>query len=94
NDKKRWSYNFFGEKNSHDSIIVSKGLYDKNGISYTDNSFDRFTPDYLFKGKALYQWQRTDKGKGEHLGKGYSDHLPIFACFSTEPFCFKKNSNY
>jgi len=26
---------------------------------------------------------------GRHLGKGYSDHLPIFAYFSTEPFYFK-----
>jgi DNA uptake protein ComE-like DNA-binding protein len=25
------------------------------------------------------------------MGKGYSDHLPIFACFSTQPFHFKNN---
>jgi DNA uptake protein ComE-like DNA-binding protein len=28
---------------------------------------------------------------GRHLGKGYSDHLPIVAYFSTKPFCFKNN---
>ena len=86
---RRWSHNFFGDKNSLDSIIVSKGLYDNKGISYVDNSFDKFDPDYLFKGKAVYRWQRAKAGKGKHLGKGYSDHLPIFACFSTGPFRFK-----
>lgn len=92
NKKRRWSYNFFGDKNSPDNIIVSKGLYDERGISYIDNSFDKFDPDYLFKRKALYQWQRAKKGRGKHLGKGYSDHLPVFACFSTEPFCLKKRN--
>jgi endonuclease/exonuclease/phosphatase family metal-dependent hydrolase len=87
----RWSCNFFGEKDSPDDIIVSKGLYDNKGISYVDNSFDRFDPVYLFKGNGLYRWQRAKNGRGRHLGKGYSDHLPIFAYFSTEPFCFKNN---
>jgi len=85
NQKRRWSYNFFGYKSSPDNIILSKGLYDKKGISYIDNSFNRFTPDYLFNRKAVYRWQRSERGKGRHLGKGYSDHLPIFALFTTEP---------
>ena len=86
---RRWSYNFFGNKNSPDNIIVSKGLYDNQGISYIDNSFDKFHPDYLSKGNAVYRWQRAESGTGRHLGKGYSDHLPIFAYFSTGPFRFK-----
>ncbi len=84
---RRWSYNFFGKKDSPDNIIVSKGLYDDKGISYSDNSFNKFQPNYLFKGKAVYRWQKAKRGTGRHLGKGYSDHLPIFAYFSTEPFC-------
>jgi len=88
---RRWSYNFFGNKNSPDSIIVSKGLYDNEGISYVDNSFDKFDPDYLFKRNAVYRWQISERGRGKHLGEGYSDHLPVFAYFSTEPFQFKKN---
>ena len=88
---RRWSYNFFGEKGSPDNIIVSKGLYDDKGISYSDNSFNKFQPDYLFKGKAVYRWQKAKSGMGRHLGKGYSDHLPISAYFSTEPFRFKNN---
>jgi len=88
----RWSYIFYGEKESPDNIIVSKGLYDNRGISYIDNSFNRFISDYLFKGNAIYRWQRAEDGMGRHLGKGYSDHLPIFAYFSTQPFRFKSNN--
>lgn len=86
--RRRWSYIFFGKKGSPDSIILSKGLYDDKGISYRDNSFNKFQADYLFKGKAIYRWQKAKNGMGRHLGKGYSDHLPIFAYFSTEPFRF------
>ncbi|MEA3415349.1 MAG: helix-hairpin-helix domain-containing protein [Thermodesulfobacteriota bacterium] len=89
---RRWSYNFFGKKGSPDNIIISKGLYDDKGISYSDNSFNKFHADYLFKGKAVYRWQRAKRRMGRHLGKGYSDHLPIVAYFSTEPFCFKNNN--
>ncbi len=90
-ESSRWSYLFFGKQESPDNIIVSKGLYDDKGVSYIDNSFNKFQPDYLFEGKTVYRWQRAESGKGRHLGKGYSDHLPIFAYFSTEPFSFKNN---
>ncbi len=88
---RRWSYHFSGKKESPDNIIVSKGLYDDKGISYNDNSFNTFQPGYLFKGKSIYRWQMAERGMGRHLGKGYSDHLPIYAYFSTEPFHFKNN---
>ncbi len=87
--EKRWSYNFFRKKGTPDSIIVSKALYDAKGISYIDNSFNKFNADYLIKNNRIYRWQRSKKGKGKHLGKGYSDHLPVFAYFSTDPFEFK-----
>lgn len=89
---RRWSYNFFGDKNSLDNIILSRGFYDDKGISYVDNSFDKFDPDYLFKNNALYRWQRAKSGRGKHLGEGYSDHLPVFAVFSTDPFRFSADS--
>jgi hypothetical protein len=88
---RRWSYKFFERDESPDNIIVSKGLYDEKGISYSDNSFNTFQPDYLFKEKTIYRWQRAENSIGRHLGKGYSDHLPIFAYFSTEPFHSKNN---
>ncbi len=83
---RRWSYNFFGRKNSLDSLILPASLYDDKGFSYIDDSFDRFVPGFLFDHRgAIFRWQQADKGRGRHLGKGYSDHLPIFALFSTEP---------
>jgi len=85
-ESRRWSVNFFGRKNSPDNIIVSKALYDKKGISYMDNSFDKFDPDYLFEDNKVFRWQRSNRGNGRHLGRGYSDHLPVFAKFSTAPF--------
>ncbi len=86
--QRRWSMIFFGRKNSPDCIIVSPGLYDEKGIAYVDNSFDKFDPDYLFENNRVFRWQRSKKGKGKHLGRGYSDHLPVFAKFTTAPFCF------
>lgn len=80
---KRWSYNFFGQKGSLDHILVPGTLFDGRGIEYQCQSFRRFMPDYLFKGKSINRWQLSDKGRGKHLGKGYSDHLPIFADFSS-----------
>lgn len=85
-ESRRWSVNFFGRKNSPDAILVPKSLYDAQGISYVDNSFDRFDPDYLFDEKEVFRWQRDENGKGRHIGSGYSDHLPVFAEFITEPF--------
>lgn len=85
-EKRRWSVNFFGHKNSHDSILVPKALYDAKNISYVDNSFDKFDPDYLFEENKVFRWQRESRGKGRHLGRGYSDHLPVFAEFTTAPF--------
>jgi len=57
-----------------------------------DNSFDKFDPDYLFDNNKVFRWQRASRGKGRHLGKGYSDHLPVFAEFTTSPFCFAAQS--
>lgn len=91
---RRWSVKFFRQKNSPDHIIVSPGLYDNEGISYIDNSFDKFDPGYLFRGDRIRRWQRTDKGRGKHLGKGFSDHLPIFAWFAPRPFSYRPDAPY
>jgi len=88
-EPRRWSVNFFGRKNSPDAILIPKSLYDGVGIAYVDNSFDKFDPDYLFDDQKVFRWQRTDNGKGRHTGHGYSDHLPVFAEFTTAPFQWK-----
>ncbi len=84
--EQRWSYDSFHGKDSPDAIIIGYGLYDDKGISYIDNSFNRFTPDYLFRQGKIFRWQIDKRWSGMHMGLGYSDHLPIFALFSTQPF--------
>lgn len=84
--ERRWSVRFFGRKQTPDAFILPAGLYDEKGIAYLDNSFDKFDPAYLFEDGRIYRWQRTGKGRGRHLGRGYSDHLPVYACFTDAPF--------
>ncbi|MFA6010692.1 MAG: endonuclease/exonuclease/phosphatase family protein [Desulfobacteraceae bacterium] len=78
----RWSYIFKGRGSSLDHMIIPASLYDGRGIDYKDNSFNRFAPDYLFIRKSIFRWQMGNAGKGRHLGKGYSDHLPVYADFT------------
>ncbi len=82
-EERRWSYLFFGQRRTLDHILLPAPLYGESGIAYVDNSFDKFDPHYLFKDDRIFRWQREDKGRGRHLGKGYSDHLPVYACFTT-----------
>lgn len=83
---RRWSYNFFGKKGSLDHILLPAALYDARGLSYVDDSFHRHAPDRLFHKGGIYRWQRARKGRGKHLNKGFSDHLPICADFTLGPF--------
>jgi endonuclease/exonuclease/phosphatase family metal-dependent hydrolase len=81
----RWSHNFYGQKEALDHIIISPALADGKGNEYIKGSFGRFHPDYLFTKKgALFRWQRSRTYPKHHIGKGFSDHLPIFADFSLE----------
>ena len=83
----RWSYNFYGNKQGLDAILLPPTLFDSNGINYKDNSFGVFRRDYLFTQKGyVNRWQY----KKRHLGRGYSDHFPIFAILSTKPYTFQK----
>jgi hypothetical protein len=79
--KRRWTHKYRSSKEALDSIIITKGLADKRGIEYIKNSFERFEPDYLFKYNAPYRWQRSRTYPKHHTGKGFSDHLPIYADF-------------
>ncbi|MCG8472829.1 MAG: endonuclease/exonuclease/phosphatase family protein [Desulfobacterales bacterium] len=88
--EKRWNYNFFGKKGSLDHIVLPAALFDSKGVSYVDGSFGRFAPKWLFHKGGIYRWQRAKKGRGKHLGRGYSDHLPIYAEFITAPFVAQK----
>lgn len=81
--QQRFSSVYKNTHNTPDNILVSKGLFDSNNISYVNNSFKNFTPNYLVNNNKIQRWQMK---KGVHIGSGYSDHLPIVASFSTSKY--------
>jgi len=84
--EKRFSSIFKKQHNTPDNIILSKSLFDTQGISYIENSFRVFTPNYLYKNKRIQRWNRVKK-------TGFSDHLPIYASFSTRKQNYNFNTN-
>jgi len=81
---KRWSHSYYGRKGAIDHILLPHTLFDGKGIEYVDNSFAIFRPKFLFTKEGwIYSWQYKHH---KHLGKGYSDHLPIYAKFTTKPY--------
>jgi endonuclease/exonuclease/phosphatase family metal-dependent hydrolase len=88
---KRWSHMFYGRKSTLDHILLPASMVDGKGIDYVNDSFNVFKADYLFTKKSyINSWEM--KG-GRHTGKGYSDHLPIYALFDTKPYR-KSNIDY
>ena len=84
----RWSHNFYGQKQALDSILLPSTMFDGKGVDYVNDSFNVFKPAYLFHKKGyINRWQYKHN---RHLGKGYSDHLPIVATFSTKSYIFDK----
>ncbi len=82
--EKRWSQKFFGKRGTPDQIVIPYSMVDGKGIDYVDGSFGVFHRGYLFTKRGYINRWRYKHGK--HLGKGYSDHLPIYAWFDTVPF--------
>ena len=74
----RFSTKFRKQNNTPDNIILSSTLFDNKNISYIDKSFQVFKPSYLHNKQKIIRWNKKKQ-------KGYSDHLPIFASFSTKP---------
>ncbi|MFK5977239.1 MAG: endonuclease/exonuclease/phosphatase family protein [Sulfurovum sp.] len=80
----RWSYKFYGRNNTMDNILLSNSMFDGKGLDYVNNSFRVFKMDYLFTNKGyINRWEYKNS---KHTGKGYSDHLPIYAMFDKKPF--------
>lgn len=78
--EERFSNKYRGKKNTPDNIILSPALFDNKKISYIPKSFTVFKPNYLYKNNKVIRWEMNKK---VHQGSGYSDHLPIFAKFTT-----------
>lgn len=84
--QERWSYDFFGKKQVLDRIILSQGLLEGEGLVYEWGSFEVFSrPFFSTKNGSPYRWERRNRGKGEHVGKGYSDHFPLRLKLTTSP---------
>jgi endonuclease/exonuclease/phosphatase family metal-dependent hydrolase len=82
--EERWNTKFYGKKGTADHIVVSSTLFDTKGLEYVNNSFKVFKREYLFTKRGyINRWQYK---KGKHRGKGYSDHLPVYAYFDTKPY--------
>ncbi|HHH20287.1 MAG TPA: hypothetical protein ENK86_07255 [Campylobacterales bacterium] len=81
---RRWSHNFYGKKQGLDAILIPTSLMDGRGIDYVNNSFDVLKKKYLFHPKGyIRRWEYRNH---RHTRRGYSDHLPIMAHFSTQPY--------
>ncbi len=82
------SYYFRSNWGTLDHILVSKSIFKGNGkIKYMRNSFNVFKVNYLLTEDGIpYRWQIEFEGdRTIHLGKGFSDHLPIYAKFKVVP---------
>ena len=80
----RYSHSYGKEKETLDHIIVSKTLFDRQKIEYVPFSMRVFIAPYMLDEKGNpNRWQISDRGRGQHLGIGYSDHFPITAIFHT-----------
>ncbi len=77
----RFSHNFYGKKHALDNFLLSKNLLDKKGFHYKENSFNRYIQPYLYSDKGTNRWKMSKRKPKKHLGKGYSDHLAIYASF-------------
>ncbi len=84
--EERWNYIHKGNKETLDSIIVSKEVLVRGGFDYVYGSFGVLRKPYLFYKKRINGWyiRYMRGGKVRHMGKGYSDHLPIFASFEAK----------
>jgi exonuclease III len=76
--EQRGNYSYRGEWSTLLHLILSRGLYDYRGVQYLDNSFGihRVPGVNVDVAGAPVRWD----GSGP-AGRGYSDHLPIYARF-------------
>jgi endonuclease/exonuclease/phosphatase family metal-dependent hydrolase len=80
----RWNTKFYGKRGTPDHILVPETMMDAKGLEYLNGSFGVFRRNYLFTKRGYIN--RWEYKKGKHRGRGYSDHLPIYAYFDTKPY--------
>ena len=77
----RYTYKFKKRKEALDNIIVTPYLLKNKNFHYISGSISHFTTDYLVVKGKINRWQMSKRKPKKHLGKGYSDHLPLTAEF-------------
>ncbi len=82
--KERWSHKFYGNKSTLDHILLPSSLFDGKNIDYVNHSFSVFKSPTLFTKKGYINAWEIKSGK--HTGKGYSDHLPVYAYFDDKSY--------
>ncbi len=80
--EKRWSHIYRKQKEALDNIIVSAPLLQNQGFIYRQHSIKHADLPYLLKKENPYRWQYSKTHPKHHIGKGYSDHLPVYADFT------------
>ncbi|MGA2506610.1 MAG: endonuclease/exonuclease/phosphatase family protein [Chitinispirillaceae bacterium] len=95
-ESRRCSRMYQGHFETPDHILLPPALFRASGISYCDKSFEAFTWNgALLRNNEPFSWQMSGFGKRRfHTGEGYSDHLPVRACFAGKPFAFAAQSSH
>jgi predicted extracellular nuclease len=76
----RGSYNFKGEWNMLDQMMISKALVQNSeGIKFV--KADIFSPDFIKEKNEKYKGNPFRTFAGPNYLGGYSDHFPIYAVF-------------
>ena len=82
------SYNFRGDWNMLDQIILSPGMVendrDASDYHYRPESAAVFMPDWLLQADGKYQGHPDRTYAGDTYLGGYSDHLPVYIELTTE----------
>ncbi|WP_345991984.1 endonuclease/exonuclease/phosphatase family protein [Sulfurimonas sp. HSL-1716] len=80
-EAKRYTYIYGKRKEALDNIIITPKLLHNKKLHYIEGSIQTFTTDYLVVKNKINRWQMSRRKPHKHLGKGYSDHLPLTAEF-------------
>ena len=99
-EKDRWESSYSGVLGNLSHILVSPSLLNNKGFHYSHMSFQAFGQKNPEKKLMLdvngqpFRWQvRTYYSWFQHIGKGYSDHLPLIATFSFKESFVQKNKS-
>lgn len=77
----RWSHKYKSESEALDNILIPHTVAFGKNIKYIRYSFNKLDESFLFRKNQIFRWQMSRKNPKQHLGLGYSDHLPIYAKF-------------